>query len=214
MDNTIIVPLSGVLGAAAKTVTNWDIAAYTALAAGDKTASADTGALDSTTDGDGSGAKFTFVTDGSKALTISGTGFVAGKGYKVGDTITVELASGTGTSFVQDSGDPIFVTLLVTEAVLLGGEDNAIITCPAGGYLVCVEPGVTSDYKPIIRQIEPNHSRKWEFTLTGADGNNYEAIALAINNALMEALQNPSSNPVLDLPSKVSGVGVTKVVLD
>jgi hypothetical protein len=216
MDNAIIIPLSGALGAASKTVGNWGISEFTAISpATDKTASATTAALDSTSDGDGAGAKFVFKTDASKVLTVDTTGFVAGAGYKTGDIITVSIPSGDTTAFVQSSGAAISVTLSVTEAILAGGEDNAIITCPSGGYLVCVEPGTSGDSfsATLVRQIESGHERLWKITHTGVTSSNYRDVALAVNVALMQTLQRPNSNPILDLPSKVNGVLVTSVAL-
>tara|TARA_R100000935_G_C2780812_1_gene141626 strand:+ start:180 stop:830 length:651 start_codon:yes stop_codon:yes gene_type:complete len=215
MDNAIIIPLSGALGAASKTVGNWGISEFTALATGVKTASATTAALDSTSDGDGAGAKFVFKTDASKVLTVDTTGFVAGAGYKTGDIITVSLPTGATTAFVQSSGAAISVTLSVTEAILAGGEDNAIITCPSGGYLVCVEPGTSGDSfsATLVRQIESGHERLWKISHTGVGTANYRDVALAVNVALMQTLQRPNSNPILDLPSKVNGVLVTSVAL-
>lgn len=213
MDNAIIIPLSGALGAASKTVGNWGISEFTALATADKTASATTAALDSTSDGDGSGAKFVFKTSAAATpvLSVDTTGFVAGAGYKTGDTVTVSLPSGATTAFVQSSGAAISVTLLVTEAILAGGEDNAIITCPSGGYLVCVE--LFNLTATLIRQIESGHERLWKISHTGVTSTNYLDVAVAINVALMQTLQAPNSNPILDLPSKVNGVLVTSVAL-
>ena len=213
MNNAIIIPLSGALGAASKTVGNWGISEFTALATADKTASATTAALDSTSDGDGSGAKFVFKTSAAATpvLSVDTTGFVAGAGYKTGDTVTVSLPSGATTAFVQSSGVAISVTLLVTEAILAGGEDNAIITCPSGGYLVCVE--LFNLTATLIRQIESGHERLWKINHTGVTATNYLDVAVAINVALMQTLQAPNSNPILDLPSKVNGVLVTSVAL-
>lgn len=217
MDNAIIIPLSGALGAASKTVGNWGISEFTALATGVKTASATTAALDSTSDGDGSGAKFVFKTSAAATpvLSVDTTGFVAGAGYKAGDIITVSLPTGATTAFVQSSGAAISVTLSVTEAILAGGEDNAIITCPSGGYLVCVEPGTSGDSfsATLVRQIESGHERLWKINHTGVGSANYRDVALAVNVALMQTLQRPNSNPILDLPSKVNGVLVTSVAL-
>lgn len=204
MANMIIVPLSGAL----------DTNVLDEYA----TWYSDTGTLTAGTivtgidvlGGSGENAKISIFINGGTALTnVDGTITTAGEGYKVGDVIYVAADTSGGSKWTE----PLAWTIV--EGDLVGNEDTGIITAPTGGQFLCVVPATTGEgwNNPQILQIESGHERIWAITTTGGSATNYKSIATNINKVMKEAMQNPNSNPVLDLSSKVSGVAVSSVAL-
>ena len=204
MANMIIVPLSGELDTAALTNDPTWYGATGALTAGLIVTGVDV------LGGSGEGAVMSVFINGGTALSnVTGTITTAGEGYKVGDIIYIEEDTSGGSKWTEP------LQWVIVEADLEGEEDTAIINCPSGGQLVCVYPPTSggSYDDPKLLQIESGHERLWAITIKGGDADNYKAVATAIDAVMREALQNPNSNPILDLSSKVAGVDILKVAL-
>lgn len=185
MQNGIIVPLSGAfisgaIGPAA-TDTQLDISAMVWVANGTPSLAA--------TGGSGTGAVATVtITGGTTAATT--LTFTAGTGYKVGDVLTI---AGNTTNFTGS------ITLTVIEEDLLGDETEGYIMRPlAGQWTNVMKPSILDSYnKAYICQIESEHERKWEITYTGGSADNANAVAVAIDKAMVKALQKPQQDVTL-----------------
>ena len=129
-------------------VPNKDISGLTALdtvdtisaADGSRTAGTYTiGSSDYTTDGNGSGATFSIVINGSGAATITVT--AAGKGYAIDETFTIpdnKLGSGGGASLTFD-------VATITSDVIIGYTYNYNIELPKT-YFKLAQDGSQYDY--------------------------------------------------------------------
>jgi hypothetical protein len=200
MQNGIIVPLSGAfisgaIGPAA-TDTQLDISAMVWVANGTPSLAA--------TGGSGTGAVATVtITGGTTAATT--LTFTAGTGYKVGDVLTITQAG--GANFTGS------ITLTVLEEDLLGDETEGYIMRPlAGQWTNVMKPSILDSFnKAYICQIESEHERKWEITYTGGSPANATAVTVAINKAMVKALQKPQQDVTLTgLPD---GIAVSSVKL-
>ena len=202
MENIISIPLAGALDASDIAISDFDDSAFTSAV------NSQTSTVTGTSNGSGSGLEITFATSGTGVLSVSSV-VDNGTGYVEGEVVTFALPS--GNSEVQDSGDPIDITLTITESMLEGGGANAEISCPANGELLCVIPDTASTYDTWkIEQIEPEHGRHWEIDITGGTAANAATISLALNTALQTALTSPNSHPMVVLPA---GVACTNVEL-
>ena len=203
MENIILIPLAGALD-----VSDIDITAFNTSAFASAVNSQESGPITPTSSGSGSGLTITFETSNAGVLSVK-TVDTNGTGYVEGEVLTFALPS--GTTEVQNSGDPIDITLAITESMLEGGGANAEISCPANGELLCVIPDTASAYNTWkIEQIEPEHGRHWEIDITGGIAANAATISLALNTALQTALTSPNSHPMVVLPA---GVACTNVEL-
>ena len=199
MQNGIIVPLSGAfisgaIGPAA-TDTQLDISAMVWVANGTPSLPA--------TGGSGTGAVATVTITGGTTTATTLT-FTAGTGYKVGDVLTI---AGNTTNFTGS------ITLTVIEEDLLGDETEGYIMRPlAGQWTNVMKPSILDVFnKAYICQIESDHERKWEIAFTGGSPANATAVAVAINKAMVKALQKPQQDVTLTgLPD---GIVVSSVKL-
>lgn len=145
--------------------------------------------------GDGVGATATVVTSGGDMTATTLTVVLPGDNYKAGDVISVasdDPAMWTGT---------IEYTILAADLVAVDSETQALVPVD---YALFVQLADSSASAVDMRQIQPEHNRYWRFTLNGGTSDNAEAILLAVNTAMRQAMQAPHRNPVLVLPEGVT----------
>lgn len=191
MANQFIVNLSTVDGLplAEAVLAGWDDTAATWVANG-------TSLLDVTTvTGSGAGAKASVVVSGGPgtpayAVTIT----EGGDGYKVGDEISI---LGDGVEFSDE------LTLTLDAAALVTPDSEAQALVPVD-YALFVQLAASDASAVDMRQIQTEHNRYWRLSLNGGTTDNADAILLAVNTAMRQAMQAPHRNPVLVLPEGVT----------
>lgn len=191
MANQFIVNISSADGLplAEAALAGWDDTAATWVANG-------TSLLDVTTvTGSGAGAKASVVVSGGPgtpayAVTIT----EGGDGYKVGDEISI---LGDGVEF----SDELTLTIVGGALVTPDTEDQALVPVD---YALFVQLAASDANEVHMRQIQPEHNRYWKLSLNGGTTDNAEAILLAVNTAMRQAMQAPHRNPVLVLPEGVT----------
>ncbi len=152
--------------------------------------------LDVTTvTGSGSGAKAKVqVTLGPATPTYAVTIVEGGDGYKVGDEISI---LGDGNEF----SDALTLTIVSSALVTPDTEDQALVPVD---YALFVQLAASDASAVEMRQIQPEHNRYWKLSLNGGTTDNADAILLAVNTAMRQAMQAPHRNPVLVLPEGVT----------
>ena len=193
MANQFIVNLSteGGLPLAEAVLAGWDETGATIDADGT------TAALDVVSStGSGSGAKATVTVTGqgtgAEAVTVTIT--VGGDGYAVGDEVSL---TGDGVVFTGD------LTLTLDSAALVTPDSEAQALVPVD-YALFVQLADSAAGAVDMRQIQPDKNTYWRLSLNGGTTDNAEAILLAVNIAMKQAMQAPHRNPVLVLPEGVT----------
>jgi len=191
MANQFIVNISSADGLplAEAALPGWDDSAATWVADG-------TSLLDVTTvTGSGAGAKASVVVSGgplTPAYLVTIT--EGGDGYKVGDEISI---LGDGVEF----SDELTLTIVGGALVTPDTEDQALVPVD---YALFVQLAASDASAVDMYQIQPEHNRYWRLSLNGGTTDNADAILLAVNTAMRQAMQAPHRNPVLALPEGVT----------
>ena len=167
----------------------WDDSAVTWVADG-------TSLIDITTvTGSGAGAKASIAVSGGPGTPVYAVTITeGGDGYKVGDEIAI---LGDGVEFSDN------LTLTLDAAALVTPDTEAQALVPVD-YALFVQLAASDASAVDMRQIQTEHNRYWRFSLNGGTTDNADAILLAVNTAMRQAMQAPHRNPVLALPEGVT----------
>jgi len=148
--------------------------------------------------GSGSGAKAT-VTKGGDATIATATITIStvGVGYKEGDTVTIAVLGGGGAT----TWDAI-INYTILAADLVVGDSQAEELLPVND-VACVDV-VTDGLSIDVLLKQATAEKKYTLTLAGGSADNYEDIAIHVNNAIQKAMQAEHKQPVMTFPLGVS----------
>ena len=152
--------------------------------------------INPSTNGAGSGAEVSVtITGGVIAVAITD----GGDDYAAGDTLTISAAD-SGTSPEAEWDTDIIVT--ITEAMLITSDSQAEELIPVDD-VACVDVVTTGATIDILLK-QATALKKWTLTLSGGNADNYEDIAIFVNDAIQKAMQAENKQPVMTFPNGVS----------
>ena len=148
--------------------------------------------------GSGSGAEATVTASGTALgdLTVTITSTV-GDDYKVGDVVTIAAFTG-GAATKWD--EPLQFAIAAADLVV--GDSQAEELLPVED-VACVDV-VTSGASIDILLKQASALKKYTLTFNGGDTNNYEDIAIHVNDAIQKAMQAENKQPIMTFPIGVS----------
>lgn len=151
------------------------------------------------TSGAGSGAVVSVtITAGVIAVAIT----TGGDDYAAGDTLTISAAD-SGTNPEAEWDADIIVT--ITEAMLITSDSQAEELIPVDDVACVAQPNPLDDGATIdILLKQATDLKKWTLTLSGGNADNYEDIAIFVNDAIQKAMQAENKQPVMTFPNGVS----------
>ena len=204
MSNYIKIPISTDTGIPLATTgaivdtSNWDFSAISTV-----TASQSSGPLSSSVlPAGGSGATFTFTTDGASVISVAVNN--AGDGYSVGDVITVSVPAGG----INGDGSAKDVTITLTLAMLADTASTPEEIIPVDDILALDIDGDN------IKLMTSNVSASgavcfWTVELDLDGGVSAELGQEAIDIAWRKAVQSENSQPSVVFPDNIAAYNVT-----
>jgi hypothetical protein len=151
--------------------------------------------------GSGSGAKATVLQGSGNNATIAAATITitdGGEGYKVGDVLTIPIIAASG----QKTSTTAVVSYILLAADLVTADSQAEELLPVED-VACVDV-VTSGASIDILLKQASALKKWSLTLNGGSGDNYEDIAIHVNDAIQKAMQAENKQPIMTFPIGVS----------
>jgi len=151
--------------------------------------------------GSGSGAKATVLQGAANNAAIASATITitdGGQGYKEGDVVTIPIIAASG----QKTSTTAVVSYTILAADLPTADSQAEELLPVED-VACVDV-VTSGASIDILLKQASALKKWTLTLNGGSGDNYEDIAIHVNDAIQKAMQAENKQPIMTFPIGVS----------
>ncbi len=151
--------------------------------------------------GSGSGAKATVLQGSANDATIAAATITitdGGQGYKVGDVVTIPIIAASG----QKTSTTAVVSYALLAADLVTADSQAEELLPVDD-VACVDVVNTGASIDILLK-QATALKKWSLTLNGGSADNYEDIAIHVNDAIQQAMQAENKQPIMTFPFGVS----------
>jgi hypothetical protein len=151
--------------------------------------------------GSGSGAKATVLQGSANDATIAAATITitdGGEGYKPGDIVTIPIIAASGTK----TSTTAVVSYVLLAADLVTGDSQAEELLPVED-VACVDVLNTGASIDILLK-QASALKKYTLTFNGGDTNNYEDIAIHVNDAIQKAMQAENKQPIMTFPIGVS----------
>ncbi len=151
--------------------------------------------------GSGSGAKATITQGSSNNATIAAatiTITVAGDGYKAGDIITIPIIAASGSK--TSTSAVVSYTILAGDLVTADSQVEELLPVEDVACVDVVNTGATIDI--LLKQATA--LKKYTLSLNGGTDDNYEEVAIHVNDAIQKAMQAENRQPIMTFPLGVS----------
>ena len=150
----------------------------------------------SPTGGSGSGAEVSVtITAGVIAVAVTD----GGDDYAAGDVLTISAADTGTTPQAEWDAD---ITITVLEDMLITSDSQAEELIPVDD-VACIDVATSGAVIDILLK-QATALKKWTLTLSGGNADNYEDIAIFVNDAIQKAMQAENKQPVMTFPNGVS----------
>ena len=154
--------------------------------------------------GSGASAQATVTASGTALGNITVTITIAGDDYKVGDVVTIAAyTGGAATKWTE----PLQFEIAAGDLVVGDSQAEELLPVDDVACVDVVNTGATIDI--LLKQATA--LKKWTLTLAGGTADNYEDIAIHVNDAIQQAMQAENKQPTMTFPFGVSCYDVVLV---